>query len=360
MLQGEEWLLLVVFVGIIISSLVLGLRKRGEPEDAPAPRRAPAAYGSGRTTTTDQRPQRPLALREMLDRITETPHWLIVGETGSGKTTLAQALVAARSGYVAILDPKWRPGKWGGAPVVPIDDDGEYRGIEQALQAILHELQIRLTALKQGQDDFAPLTIVIEELPTVVDECPTARKVVLRLGQLGRELQIHVIGLSQGYGVEDLGLKGRADNKANFGTIRLGAAAIKVSREAAQQTRPAVLEHRGNWRMLDTRELTRLAERPIDPTRWYDPTVPAEPVRGGPSRALAQAENQFDQTGSRGSADTSGVLSGTPLSDDELIIELVRRGYSANKIAEFLGGTRSERLAQIRRCKALLEGDMVT
>ncbi len=214
-------------------------------------------------------------MTEWLPLADATPHLLIVGETGSGKTTLAQALLAARNGSVAILDPKWTPGKWGGAPVVPIDDDGEYTGIERALQAVLKELQARLADLKHGQTDFVPLTIVIEEVPTVVDECPTAKKVVLRLGQLGRELQMRLIGLSQGYGVEDLGLKGRADNKANFGTIRLGAAAIKVAREAAQLRHPAVVEHRGQWELLDTREVPRLAERRMPAERWW---AGADPV----------------------------------------------------------------------------------
>lgn len=317
--------------------------------------------GNGNGSNGQETPhRRPLSLTEWLPLADQTPHLLIVGETDSGKTTLAQALVSARSGYVTILDPKWTPGKWGGAPVVPIDDDGEYGGIEQALQALIHELQQRLVTLKQGHTDFAPLTIVIEELPTVVDECPTARKVVLRLGQLGRELNMRVLGLSQGYGVEDLGLKGRSDNKANFGTIRLGAAAIKVARDAAQQSRPAVIEYRGNWEILDTRDLPRLAAQRIHPDRWYEPGLAVDTGAAETPGALSGGENQFGRTGSDGSADTRGILPGTPLSDDELILELVRRGYSANKIIDFLGGTRTERLAQIRRCKALLEEENAT
>lgn len=164
----------------------------------------------------------------------DAPHTLIIGTSGSGKTTLAQVIISTRAGKMAILDPKWSPGKWGGLPAVPIDDDGTYTQIEQAIKALLAELASRLVLLKQGTQHFSELTIVVEELPTVIDECPSGATLFKQIGRLGRELRIRLVGLSQSERVKSLGIVGEGDAKDNYLLMRLGKTAIAL--EPASRT----------------------------------------------------------------------------------------------------------------------------
>jgi len=203
------------------------------------------------------------------DRPDEVPHVLIIGSTGSGKTWLAQAIAAARDGYIAILDPKWKPGKWGGAPAVTIDNDLSYSALEHACQKLLEELRNRQVELKQGKETFTPLTVIVEEMPTLLDECPTAPTLFKRLGQLGRELRIRVIGLSQSDRVKSLKIEGEGDVRNNYTFLRLGDHAVKVCPQATQLQRPAAIEFRGLQIQIDTSEVPALVQHPISQSKWY-------------------------------------------------------------------------------------------
>ncbi len=224
--------------------------------------------GSARAEST-----RPLALRDWLmivnDQPDDAPHVLIVGPSGCGKTTLAQAVAAERNGKVAILDPKWKPGKWGGAPAVPIDDDGGYSEIEQATQLLLAELNSRLVAMKGGQTNFEPLTIIAEELPTLVSECGSAPVLFKQMGRLGRELRIRLIGLSQSERVRSLGIEGEGDAKNNYVIVRLGKTASTVLPALRTLPRPAAMEWHGDQHALDLSGVVELTAQPIPSSRWW-------------------------------------------------------------------------------------------
>jgi hypothetical protein len=199
----------------------------------------------------------------------DAPHTLIIGSSGSGKTTLAQVIVSTRSGKVAILDPKWTPGKWGNLPSIPIDDDGTYTQIEAALKSLLSELNSRLVLMKQGQTSFDELTVVVEELPTVVDECPSGASLFKQIGRLGRELRIRLVGLSQSERVKSLGIAGEGDAKDNYLLIRLGKAAIAVEASSRTLSRPAVLEWRGEHHLMHLDGITYLARYPLPQSRSW-------------------------------------------------------------------------------------------
>jgi hypothetical protein len=87
--------------------------------------------------------------------VVKAHHLFIVGNTDSGKTTLARALLPGKKGVILVVDPKNRPGKWGGIAAIGLDDDAEYTQIEQALQMVLAELRQRQRALNRGYTDLA-------------------------------------------------------------------------------------------------------------------------------------------------------------------------------------------------------------
>jgi hypothetical protein len=240
---------------------------------------------------------------------------------------------------VIILDPKWKPGKWGGAPAVSIDDDLSYTAIEQACLDVLDELKQRQVALKSGTDSFTPLTVIVEELPTVLDECPTAPQLFKRLGQIGRELRIRVIGLSQSDRVKTLKLEGEGDARNNYTFIRLGEHAMKVAPAAATMQRAATLEWRGKHLLIDTSEVPTLVQQPIAQSRWW-------------YQGKSLQENG-GHTGIKPDTDTTGIadMKAEYRDTDGIIEELAKLSpdtMSANQIFRIVGGNRNAVLAKVR------------
>jgi hypothetical protein len=297
--ETELWLIPITFLALAFSVFVIYARK--EPEEGEDIVVSQTGWtGVFRNLFTPASPkhdqyeqeQKPFIepgktllphnvwIKLVQDQIDKAPHTLIVGSTGSGKTWLAQAIIATRPGHVAILDPKWTPRKWGNAPAITIDDDLSYQSLEQACQLLLDELKKRQVALKHGQETFSPLTVVVEELPTLLDECPTAPILFKRLGQLGRELRIRVVGLSQSDRVKTLKLEGEGDARSNYLFIRLGEHAIRSCPASANQTRPACIEWHKETYPIETSRIPELIKQPISEERWWvaEPSTTREPA----------------------------------------------------------------------------------
>lgn len=293
------WLLLLLVLGLLgfawlaasRPALIFGVLRADGPERSPE---GPAAVQGAPSL-------RPRARWEPIlnQRPDEVPHLFIYGPSGSGKTVFAQHLVASRAGQVAVLDPKWQVGKWGGAPTATIDDAGGYGPIDAAAMELLGEFRRRLRLHKERRA-AAPLTVVIDELPDLNDECPNVRKLFLALLRMGRELNMRLVALSTGRGVEDLGLKGRGDARHNLVTVRLGGAAVELRPELDRQPRPAVVELLGRAVPIDLAEV-RPAIAPLPPARhWQPPAAPPPrenqpPELESPGKALESAETASDE-----------------------------------------------------------------
>lgn len=175
------------------------------------------------------------------------PHVLIAGESGTGKTTVAQAMLAQRGGLVAIADPKpTRPGirKWGGLAYVSIGIHGDFRAIEALFSMVLAEVDRRLACLRTSDEAFVPLTIIVDEWQTLLAQCPSAVR-LYEVATIGRELGMRLIILSTSDQVKALKLDGRGDLRENFRFLRLGDKALIANPTCVEQNRPACLEWRG-------------------------------------------------------------------------------------------------------------------
>lgn len=193
----------------------------------------------------------------------------VIGETGSGKSTIAQALMGSLDGKLIVLDPVWTPGSWGGLPAITVSPDGDYAPIAQAVDDILEEMKQRTALLQQGEQHFERLTIVADEVPDTVSEVPQLGMMIRRLGQRGRHVNLHVLGIAQSDRVAAWGLEGYGDAIQNFATLYVGNKALEKIPDLAGQERPAVLEWRGKLYPLDMTAVMDLAQRPIDPERIF-------------------------------------------------------------------------------------------
>ena len=301
----------------------------------------------------------PLAARAWLDIVNNRPHEVahlaIFGPSGSGKTTLCQGILAQRGGQVIVIDPKpARPGqmKWGGMPYVQIDPNGSYRSIDRTLRALRREVNWRLAALSAGQEP-ALLTIVLDEYKSLVRECPdSAPDLLLRVSDIGRELGMCLIILSQSRGVAALGVKGQGDTRENFVTITV------------DKKHQATLEWDEDEYALDTAPVIADARRPIPTARWWG--VPVFGQDQSAPRISAGFEAVPDQTGlagfpqsdaetgwsarktDNGEESIEDSTAGTgALLDAETIRALVQAGWSKNHICTKLRGAKDKKLRLI-------------
>jgi hypothetical protein len=243
---------------------------------AAAPTAAPRTVGA--TPSTAPAAERRMPLPQWLDlvqnRLDDAPHTMITGVTGTGKTTLVKALCATRQGQLLFVSPK--PNAWPGLTYPTIDDDGGFTAIEAAMQSVLAELQQRLAAMKRGTDPatFTTLTIVVDEFPTIADECATAPLLYRKLGQIGRELRLRLIPLSTTRLVKDLGLAGRGAARENFAEITLSRATARAAGllQLAADEPPIPIDLAGVY---------ELSQQPIDPSRWWSTPAGALGSSGG-------------------------------------------------------------------------------
>lgn len=159
-------------------------------------------------------------LRTLNDEPDRAPHALIVGPSGAGKTTFACATLSAREGATVVLSPKVNPGNWAGAEVISLDDDGTYAPIAEALAALDLEKRRRIVTLRrEGAQALTPLTVVLDELPELVENVRGAGPFAVSLGGIGRELKMRLVCLSTRD--EALNIRGWKASQGNFVRVTL-------------------------------------------------------------------------------------------------------------------------------------------
>jgi len=199
-------------------------------------------------------------------------HLIVIGESGSGKSTLVGAVAYRRAmgGQVRVIDPHGRAKDWGDLPIV--GNGRDYKAINQYFGQVLVEMTWRYELYDRGQDQFEPLTIIVDELTSVADKCDQWTGFFKDVSCEGRKVKIRLIVLIHGKGVKTLNLEGQGDLRHNLQFIYLGKHAVKVNNEAAKMTRPACMDLNGENRLIDTSQLLNI--------------VPPKPVRVASRKVL--------------------------------------------------------------------------
>lgn len=256
---------------------------------------------------------------DWLPWIDRTPHLLLAGRTDAGKTTFAEAILSERilSGdQIVICDPHYQPGKWHG-----IEATSDVEAILTLLARIEQDMAVRFTDFTAGKptEDFQRLTILIDEVPAVVEETfrltsSGTKRIVddrwsrfaRRLGSQARKVRISVILMSQTIFVEDLMIN--SAYRENFVRVGLGDKARPLLAEEKRnetkhqlydllrgQAHPAAFEHNGEIHLLDTSRVIALAARRnghmaqlwLPPQIAPSPSPPARPVVSAHAAASA-------------------------------------------------------------------------
>lgn len=178
-----------------------------------------------------------------------SPHIMIVGETGAGKTSVARALMRDLSylGKIMVIDPHANH-QWG---IEAVGRGKIYEDINAALMHLKQTMDERYIefALGKPTEDFEPLFIFLDETPCIAKNKITRDNWKEFFGEFVREarkVRMSLIVLSQTMLVKGLGIEGEGDIRDNFDYILLDTFARKALKEETfelyDSDRPCVIQ----------------------------------------------------------------------------------------------------------------------
>jgi hypothetical protein len=184
-------------------------------------------------------------------------HIMLVGETRSGKSTTARALLAARArtDKIIVIDPHMKFNDWGS--VEAIGDGRNFAAIAQAFLAIHKEFDRRF---KSGEVVGSPLTVFIDEYPAIAAARPEVAEYFKQWLRESAKAGIRLILLVQDPNVKTLGIEGEGAVRENLLKILLGSFATK---QGASGKYPAALDRRGETTLISTDGLSHYAQAPV-------------------------------------------------------------------------------------------------
>lgn len=152
---------------------------------------------------------------------------MLIGEMGTGKSTLAQYLAYTVGGTVKVYECEGTPDDWIGLEVIGKGED--WGAIEDGMQADLEDLSNQLKIRMEHGDNAlngSQKVIICEEYPELVNKVPSSGEWLERHARRGRKARRFTILLSQYDRVSAWGLEGKADLGEAFYRIRLGKKAV--------------------------------------------------------------------------------------------------------------------------------------
>lgn len=157
---------------------------------------------------------------------------MIIGEMGTGKSTLAQYLAYTVGGKVRVYEPEGTPDDWAGLEVIGKGEDWE--GINQGMTEDLEDLSNQMQIRNQRGDNALAGTervIIVEEYPELVSKVEASEEWLDRHARRGRKARRFTILLSQYDRVSAWGLEGKSDLADAFYRIRLGKKALAHAKQ---------------------------------------------------------------------------------------------------------------------------------
>jgi hypothetical protein len=166
------------------------------------------------------------------------PHILVLGETGSGKSTLVKFLVSHAAAPSIVLDSHAAPDDWQNMNVIGMGRN--YRAIGEAVSQLVAFMDTRYQARSQGQKQFEPLLVLIDEFPAAAANLGKAfTDNIMLLVREARKVSIRLIILSQGSEVKTLGIEGQGSIRECFAIVAIG----KFATDRAKALKDEQIKH---------------------------------------------------------------------------------------------------------------------
>jgi energy-coupling factor transporter ATP-binding protein EcfA2 len=174
------------------------------------------------TTVTE-----PLDIITDIVAATEGKQVMVIGEMGTGKSTIAQYLAYTVGGRVKVYECEGTPTDWLGLEVVGKGED--WAAIERGMMLDLEDLSNQMKLRNERGDsalDGTERVIIVEEYPELVSKVPSSGEWLERHARRGRKARRFTVLVSQYDRVVAWGLEGKSDLADAFYRIRLGKKAI--------------------------------------------------------------------------------------------------------------------------------------
>ncbi len=152
---------------------------------------------------------------------------MIIGEMGTGKSTIAQYLAYTIGGRVKVYECEGTPDDWQGLEVIGKGED--WAAIEAGMQADLEDLSNQMQLRNEKGDSAlagSERVIICEEYPELVSKVGSSGEWLERHARRGRKGRRFTVLLSQYDRVAAWGLEGKSDLADAFYRIRLGKKAV--------------------------------------------------------------------------------------------------------------------------------------
>jgi hypothetical protein len=262
---------------------------------------------------------------------------VVYGPTGSGKTSVLQHLLSQCQGLKIIFDPHYEPGKWHSDDIV-IGAGRNWAAIEAGLEQLVLEMDRRYQKMQDGETDFIPIHIAVDELSSFARNIPKGSEQLIVLSQEGRKVKLHTTLTPHSTEVAQMGFDGSGDARENF--IFIGMPPVLPGQE--NQPRIATV-HAGNPRRKGNDPLGRFlvpapkvyqgkARLLTDLTSVLGEAAPVAQAVAGPVAEMGHAP----ATGERQQIPFEQRYAAGSLAADDLALFVAQHGYGVRKIGELL------------------------
>lgn len=152
---------------------------------------------------------------------------MIIGEMGTGKSTLAQYLAYTVGGSVKVYECEGTPEDWQGLEVIGKGEDwlAIEAGMQNDLEDLSNQMQLRFEKGDRALEGTEKV-IICEEYPELVSKVDSSGEWLERHARRGRKARRFTILLSQYDRVAAWGLEGKSDLAEAFFRLRLGKKAV--------------------------------------------------------------------------------------------------------------------------------------
>jgi energy-coupling factor transporter ATP-binding protein EcfA2 len=262
---------------------------------------------------------------------------MIIGEMGTGKSTLAQYLAYTIGGRVRVYECEGTPTDWQGLEVIGKGEN--WTAIELGMAEDLEDLSNQLK-LRTERGDAALVgserVIIVEEYPELVTKVTSSGEWLDRHARRGRKAKRFTVLLSQYDRVAAWGLEGKSDLADAFFRIRLGK---KAQAHAKSLKNNALIE----WLKLDQSHCL-LDDMPCKLPPYRE--MKAATLRGGQTIPQPYTDNVIspEKTAENGFKSPSDKGSGDSFSENDqllwrMILRLGKGKSDSSIVTEILGYT---------------------
>ncbi|MGV0103050.1 AAA+ ATPase domain-containing protein [Nostoc sp. DSM 114160] len=181
---------------------------------------------------------------------------MIIGEMGTGKSTLAQYLAYTIGGAVKVYECEGTPTDWSGLEVIGRGENWAAidRGMLEDLEDLSNQMKIRNERGDAALAD-SERVIIVEEYPELVSKVGSSGEWLERHARRGRKARRFTILLSQYDRVAAWGLEGKSDLADAFFRIRLGKKALAHAKSLKNEALISWLKQDQSHCLLDDQPL---------------------------------------------------------------------------------------------------------